>query len=66
MAWSRDATDPSWKYGPVIAMFRNDGTLKTWRSASSPVTSKRPASSVAYGVTSPSLRYMPPPMVGPV
>ena len=39
IASSSVATLPSWKYGPVIAMLRSDGTLKKYLSASFLVTS---------------------------
>src|SRR5262245_43409472 len=41
-ASSNVATDPSWKYGGVIATLRRLGTWKTERSAGSLVSPKRP------------------------
>src|SRR5215831_7980260 len=45
-------TAPSWKYGGVIATLRRLGTLKTYISASSCVTSKRPLSTSLLPVSS--------------
>src|SRR5262247_3323013 len=43
-ASSNVATEPSWKYGGVIATLRRLGTLNTYRSAGSLVAPNRPLS----------------------
>ena len=56
-----------WKYGPVIAMLRNEGTLNSIESAALWVTATRPGSERSgQGATSPAFWYICPPRYVPL